>query len=83
MYTNIFANFLYIVLNFVYIYKIDYSSLLHDPFTLDWIETSITKIISEHTKSVHGFAFTCQLLALLSENEEVFRKINDRNIYDK
>lgn len=65
----------------VSIFFLDYSALLTDEFTFAWIERSISKIFGEHTKSVNGLAFTCQLLALLTENPENFLKLQQRNVY--
>lgn len=57
--------------------------LLYDDFTYTWIERSVSKIIGEHTASVNGLAFTCQLLALLTEKPEHFHQLNERNVYGK
>ncbi|XP_055324880.1 uncharacterized protein LOC129579171 [Sitodiplosis mosellana] len=59
----------------------DYSALLTDEFTFEWIERSVSKIFGEHTKSVNGLAFTCQLIGLLTENPEHFLRLKQRNVY--
>lgn len=70
-----------IIIILAHIFFLDYSALLTDEFTFAWIERSVSKIFGEHTKSVNGLAFTCQLLALLTENPENFQKLQQRNIY--
>lgn len=62
---------------------LDYSALILDDFTFGWIDRSIAKIFGEHTKSVNGLAFTCQLIALLTENPVHFRRLCERNVYSK
>lgn len=66
-----------------FFYNLDFSALLTDQFTFTWIERSVSKIFDEHTKSINGLAFTCQLAALLTENPEHFRKLRDRTVYNK
>lgn len=70
------------ICNFFHIF-LDYSTLLTDKFTFEWIEKSISKIFEEHIKSVNGLAFTCQLIALLTENPEHFHQLSKRNVYRK
>lgn len=61
----------------------DFSYLKWEPFTFDWIVSSSKKIINEPNKSVQGFAFTCHLLSLLTENVDIFRKFHEQSVYSK